>query len=219
MQLNQPRYLGLLAFLVSATLGALHPANGQSQTPTLDRPPVPSIGDTFTYRWNTEIVGFTYLGRDGDLNCYSAKVSSTRQSTVCRTSEDNTVRRAGSWEPRTFNPYHPDLSFPLFVGRQWEFSYNWGSDALVAAAGQYNHEMNNNRIVKARVVSYEKVTVPAGTFDAFKIEGSDGRWGEAVGLPSIVYYYSPQVGFVKYDQVVNKYGGVHYELINYTRAK
>jgi hypothetical protein len=129
------------------------------------------------------------------------------------------VRRVGSWEPRTFNPFHPQLSFPLFVRKQWEFSYNWGSDAFVAAAGQYNHEMNNNRILRAGVVSYEKVTVPAGTFDAFKIEGSDGRWGEAVGLLSYVLYYSPQVGFVKYDQVVNRYGGLHYELVDYKRAK
>ena len=79
--------------------------------------------------------------------------------------------------------------------------------------------MNNNRILRAGVVSYKKITVPAGTFDAFKIEGSDGRWGEAVGLPSIVYYYSPQVGFVKYDMVVNSKEGIHYDLINYARAK
>jgi hypothetical protein len=223
MRPNHPGRLGLLTFVVSATIGALTPANGQSQAPRLDRPPVPSVGDTFTYRWNAEIVAFTYLGRDGDLNCYSAKVSDARQSTVCNTSEDNTVRRVGSWEPVTFTPYLPMLSFPLFVGKRWELSYSvqrgsQGSGPSAAATGGYLHELNvnANRIRKGNVVSYEKVTGPAGTFDAFKIEGTDVPWGKSQAL-SIVYYYSPEAGVVKYDSQYLE--GSHYELVNYSRAK
>ena len=99
IRFNQLKHLGLLAILVGATIGSINLADGQSQAPTLDRPAVPSVGDIFTYRWNNEIVAFTYIGRNGDLNSYSTKVSSARQSTVCRTSEDNTVRRSAAGNP------------------------------------------------------------------------------------------------------------------------
>jgi hypothetical protein len=223
MRSNQPRYLRLLAILIGAAIGSINLADGQSQAPTLDRPPTLSVGDTFTYKWRGEMVAMTYLGRDGDLYCYSAKVSVARQSTVCDTSDDNTVRHTGSWEPVTFTPYLPTLSFPLFVGKRWELSYSvqrgsqgtaWAGS--VAAAGGYLHEMNANRIRKANVVSYEKVTVPAGTFDAFKIEAVDGPWGQSRSLP-LIYYYSPEARFVKFDGEYLE--GSHYELLSYTRAK
>jgi hypothetical protein len=222
MRSNRPRHFGFLAVLIGATIGSINLADGQSQAPMLERPPVPSAGDIFTYKWRGEIVAMTYLGRDGDLYCYSAKVSVARQSTVCHTSEDNTVRRTGSWEPVTFTPYLPMLSFPLFVGKRWEVSYSLrrgsqDSGPSVAAAGGYLHEMMlANRIWKATVVSYEKVTGPAGTFDAFKIEGMDIPWGKSQAL-SIVYYYSPEAGVVKYESEYLE--GPHYELVNYSRAK
>jgi hypothetical protein len=215
---NWLRHFSPLAIFVVVIFSLIGPARAQGQAPPLDRPRVSLVGDTWTYKWAGETIVFTYLGRDGDLNCYSARASN-RESTECRTSEDNPVRRIGGWRQGTFTPYLPLLSFPLFVGKQWEVSYSRGSDQIVSAAGRGHHEMSANRILRARVVSYEKVTVPAGTFDAFKIEGSGGRWGEAVGLPSFVYYYSPEVGLVKYDEVVNILGGIHYELVNYTRAK
>jgi hypothetical protein len=223
MRRIQPRHLGFLAFLILVAIGSISLADGQSQAPTLDRPTMPSVGDSFTYKWRGEIVAMTYLGRDRDLYCYSAKAPGARQSTVCHTSEDNTVRRTGSWEPVTFTPYLPTLSFPLFVGKRWELSYGvqrgsqgtaWAGS--VAAAGGYLHEMNANRIRKANVVSYEKVTVPAGTFDAFKIEAVDGPWGQSRSLP-LIYYYSPEARFVKFDGEYLE--GSHYELLSYSRAK
>ena len=213
---------GAPAILVGLTVSIISPVGGQSRAPTVDRPPVPSVGDTHTYKYKGEIVTFTYLGRDGDLYCYSAKSSGARQSTVCRTSEDNTVRRVGSWEPVTFTPYVPMLSFPLFVGKRWEVSYSLqrgpqSSGGSVAAAGGYLHEMYLDvRIWKANVVSYEKVTGPGGTFDAFKIEGMDIPWGKSQALPS-VYYYSPEAGVVKYNGEYLE--GIHYELLNYSRMK
>jgi hypothetical protein len=69
---------------------------------------------------------------------------------------------------------------------------------------------------RANVVTYEKVTVPAGTFDAFKIEAVDGPWGQSRSLP-LIYYYPPEARFVKFDGEYLE--GTHYELLNYTRAK
>jgi hypothetical protein len=221
MRYNQPRYLGLLAILVGATIGCVNLAHGQSQAPILDRPLVPSVGDTFTYKYNGETVAMTYVSRDRDLYCYSARASGARQSNICRTSEGNPVRSVGSWQPVTFTPYRPILSFPLFVGKRWELSYTLhrgfqGSEHSVAATGQAHYEMNTNRIMRARVVSYEKVTVPAGTFDAFKIEAVDGPWGMTIPL-SVIYYYSPEVGLVKSD--ADTLDGDHIELVSYTRTK
>jgi hypothetical protein len=115
------------------------------------------------------------------------------------------------------------LSFPLFVGKRWEVSYSLrrgsggtGWAGSVAAARGYLHEMNANRVRKANVVSCEKVTVPAGTFDAFKIEAVDGPWGQSRSLP-LIYYYSPEARFIKFDGEYLE--GSHYELLSYSRAR
>jgi hypothetical protein len=133
MRINGPRHFGFLAVLIGPIIGYISLADGLSRAPTLDRPPVPSAGDTFTYRWRGEIVAMTYLGRDGDLYCYSAKVSVARQSTVCHTSEDNTGsahRQLGagnlySLPPDAFlSPVHREAvgAFIQCPTRIWELS-------------------------------------------------------------------------------------------------
>jgi len=58
------------------------------------------------------------------------------------------------------------LKFPLEVGKKWDFKYNFASK-VGPAKGRWQ--------LDAAIVAYEKVKVPAGEFDAFKIEYK-GSW-------------------------------------------
>jgi len=58
------------------------------------------------------------------------------------------------------------LSFPLEVGKKWDYKFSY-VNKLNAGKGRQQ--------LSAHVVAYEKVKVPAGEFDAFKIEYT-GFW-------------------------------------------
>lgn len=74
------------------------------------------------------------------------------------------------------------LDFPVFVGKKWDATYRAG----LVGAGSSTYPLS----MQVTVVGTEKVTVPAGTFQSFKIERED------VGGPlwhwKWVYYYSPE---------------------------
>jgi hypothetical protein len=204
------RDFGLVAILFVATSNLSHPAAGQGQAPTLDRSPTRSVGDSFTFKWVDQNVVHTYIGQKDGLNCFLDKASNGQQSESCFTSEDNLVRRVGTWEPRVTTPHDGRLSFPLFVGKQWEVSYE-------VAGADPRYRM---RRITARVVSYEKVIVPAGTFDAFKILARDVAYGAHHGF-QITEYYSPMLGRIKYDQISEDgdLRNIPSELISYSPAK
>jgi hypothetical protein len=83
---------------------------------------------------------------------------------------------------------NPVLDFPLTVGKQWDHKY------------QRESEVGGPRtdIIRAshKVVAYESVTVPAGTFQAFKInvvcEAADSR-GIITNPEKIYFWYAPEV--------------------------
>jgi hypothetical protein len=163
--LGRIRDFGLVAIFLAATASLSNQAVGQNQPPTLDRPPARTVGDTFTYNWGGQNVVANYLGQKDGLNCYSEKAADGRQSEECRTPDDNLVRRVGTWEPLVVTPSFGRLSFPLFVGKQWDAWYTMPNSTYLNSAG---HRFPG-RVIHAKIVSYEKVSVPAGTFDAFKI--------------------------------------------------
>lgn len=59
-----------------------------------------------------------------------------------------------------------ELSFPLALGSKWAYKFNY-SNKVNANKGRWQ--------LDAAVIGYEKVKVPAGEFDAFKIEHT-GFW-------------------------------------------
>lgn len=80
---------------------------------------------------------------------------------------------AKGWKP---------LSFPIYVGKKWKFRADW---------------LVGNRVVSyysnRKVAAFERVTMPAGTFDAFRIEEylTTSDWSG-----SATYWYAPEVGVV-----------------------
>jgi hypothetical protein len=91
-----------------------------------------------------------------------------------------------------FTPYKGSFRFPLFVGKKWNYAYSTTKHEKKGQPGileDYN--------VDVKVVSYEQIKLPAGTFWAFKIEESKLKWG-VKPKPKRVFkhrtvWYSPEV--------------------------
>jgi len=83
-------------------------------------------------------------------------------------------------------PYVPQLSFPLAVGKTWSGEYEWKNRQGIYGTSD----------IKVKVLARETVTVPAGTFDAFKIESQGSyRRSDSSGVGSMrsLYWYAPSV--------------------------
>jgi hypothetical protein len=85
------------------------------------------------------------------------------------------------------------LAFPLSVGHTWTHDYKIAGETW---SGYVNSRWN--------VLAYEKVTVPAGTFDCFKVEGMvHSYWSGGArvftsmnrGLQHTYYWYCPEVSW------------------------
>lgn len=101
--------------------------------------------------------------------------------------------------------------WPLEVGKKWTFDEDW--TRADGATGNTNQDVE--------VVAYEDVTVPAGTYKAFRIEYK-GRYtnyrARSGGAQMDTYWYAPEVlADVKHvrDDGRNMYTR---ELVTYTRA-
>lgn len=87
-----------------------------------------------------------------------------------------------------FKPYAPSLSFPLSVGKRWR--------------GQYTGFTAFNNLVwdgetRCKVEATEKITVPAGEYDSFRIECEQGwRVGPRSGSSHATRWYAPAIGAV-----------------------
>jgi hypothetical protein len=89
-----------------------------------------------------------------------------------------------------YTPYYPVLQFPLERGKQWSGKAQWR-----ISSGLIHHH------VTSQVAAWERVTVPAGTFDAVRIEVR-GNFTESQSLAyypqqgsiSNVIWYAPAVG-------------------------
>jgi hypothetical protein len=109
-----------------------------------------------------------------------------------------------TWDP----PIGPE--FPLEVGKTWTKSYR-----ATAHAVKQTFPFDSAWKIEA----YEDVTLPAGTFKAFKIGYSDTLGNESM------MWYMPELGFVakRIDKRTAKYragpGTRESELISYTIAK
>jgi hypothetical protein len=82
------------------------------------------------------------------------------------------------------------LSFPLEVGKQWSYVDD------IVFNDQFLGTLQNRTKMSVAVLDYEKVRVPAGEFDAFKLE-ANGNWvspqSPGPGAVDVTYWYAPAV--------------------------
>lgn len=95
------------------------------------------------------------------------------------------------------------LNFPLEVGKKWAFTSNSYDKANEAKfMGDY----------EVRVVHYAKVRVPAGEFDAFKLEakgkvGQDGAAGAGSRDVTRTYWYAPAARAIVKEDILDPWLG------------
>jgi hypothetical protein len=233
---------GLLAWVALAQAQSGQPntagqPTGASSRPTAPSPPTPAVGDTFTYESGLVRPPYvlTYLGRNGESVCFSKTQPGQQTTAMCGAPTDaipGDIIQASAAAGTVRNDFGPAgtavgsttqirLSFPLSVGKTWE--YSWQSKDQTGYAGQNPHDLFHLWTTKVQVTGYESVNVSAGTFAAFKIEAISTQWGEMGHAFVSILYYSPMLGVVikrhsfaeaeqhnPYDYTV--------ELVSYTRA-
>jgi hypothetical protein len=115
--------------------------------------------------------------------------------------------------PRELNTNPQFLSFPLEVGKRWTYSTDW----------LYKSKGSKGRMdAEVRVAGYEKVRVPAGEFDAFRLEARNVFKGRS-GIGSIIdaesqisYWYAPAARAIVKSVNRNPYLGTStVELVKY----
>ena len=114
-----------------------------------------------------------------------------------------------------YSPNLKELAFPLEVGKKW----NGTADKMLFANGKHGKFS-----LKGEVVAFEKITVPAGTFDAYKINvvlNASGTDEDAnIGNTVESYWYAPSVKrYVRLENTFKRDGRVRskdiYELLEY----
>jgi hypothetical protein len=180
------RLLLMLAFTLPAV------ALGQTATPVA-RPEV-KVGDSWTYsrldRVTNQVTG-AFLNTVEKIDAGEIAVRSQPEGgggnpQVSLYTLDWNVRKAGN---RTFNPMMLHFVFPLEQGRTWEGKFKSPSRD---GSGTVDWEADG------RVLGFESVTVPAGTFNAAKISVkyrwvySGPRGGLWTGDGTRTIWYAPE---------------------------
>lgn len=104
------------------------------------------------------------------------------------------------------------LSFPLEVGKSWAYV----NEYLFKDTGTYGR--GKYSVV---VLTHEKVRVPAGEFDAFKLESTGSfsgtsNVGAVSGLSSRTYWYAPAARAIVKEEFRDPYRGVYgFELVEF----
>jgi len=83
-----------------------------------------------------------------------------------------------------FDPFRPEFKFPMSIGGTWNLNF-----------GLTEHGRSFLSLFKGKIVALEKVTVPAGTFDAYRIENDietrDTGADANITKGHIITWYSP----------------------------
>ena len=161
-----------------------------AQAPALA--PELKVGDTWEYRsidgyGKTEIFSntVTSVSPEGHAIEWESKIDGKKVQRTY-TKDWNPVKRD---EGLVYTPYYPYLKFPLSVGK------TWSEESSLDRAGDNTRWTYSTQ---GKVVSFGKVKVAAGEFDAYEVttnatynaQRPSGRWG---GRRTETWWYAPAV--------------------------
>lgn len=210
LRLTTPRSVRATTAASLLTLAALG-ASAQ----TLDTPPAPEVGDKWTFRFHNK-------GDKWNPHIYTSEVKSIDGTSVWilgETQQANVppkhVRRHDLKRDMHMESFEFDPAAINGAGRRTEdHQKNDAPRQYPLAIGkkfsvkQYWSDGNGYREWKTEVEAYEKVTVEAGTFDAFRIKYS-GWWtrtagGTGTGRSEWVQWYSPVAKSIVKEEGFNR---------------
>ena len=175
-------------------------------TPLPSPPPAERPGLVVGDRWvlsgpSGARIEDTYAGPRGEALLFRrvnfAKGSTTVASQYDRLlTADLALIGGGGTENR---PDDGALRFPLEVGKSWQHRYV----RVLQRRTQQQHEV----VVDAQVQSYERIVLPGGPFDAFRIESVSKSSTANVPPVAATYWYAPAAkAIVKYQAEVTAPG-------------
>jgi hypothetical protein len=141
--------------VLSLVLSVIAPAGAQS---VAERPQV-KVGDRWSYSIKDRRAPSRTLSLEvvevGDSEIRLKSVTNSGEFQVINTPEMNLV---SSTDGSAATPHAAFFSFPMAVGKSWPVKYDWR-----------NSNGNGTFEGTRKVEGIEKVTVPAGTFEAYRI--------------------------------------------------
>jgi hypothetical protein len=199
----------LIAPIDGLTQGAASSPPAVTTSGPVGRPDV-RVGDRWKYRITdtytklTEFVSIEVTSvTEGRIHTRSSRsaldapTSSAAGSLVEIWDRDWNQIRAGDIE---FTPFYPALKFPLEPGTQWSGIVQW-----YGGSGILKHQLT------AQAAAWERVVVPAGSFDAIRIvvHGSISETGTLnyyaqSGTLSGTIWYAPLVGRIVRKEFVHR---------------
>jgi len=161
--------------------------------------PVWVVGDTWTYR-----------GTDGKRFVVTV-TGITEEHWSLETRNEGGTRHIAllnfDFSPNTYARFQ----WPLEVGKQYEATLHLNPRNNVGGVNEYHQTW--------KVEAYEPVTVPAGTFDAFRIRGSQCNVTQRNRCGDFLVWYSPRVkNWVKESFITSRwwdFSGKSSELLAY----
>lgn len=206
--------------LLQALIGfALFQSLANAEPPALDTNPLFEVGDKWTYSFQNigdkkqpETYSHQAFKSDTDSGWIfgeSDNPSASRKNYVLRydykrgdrmegfnfdpSKADFRGKRYGNWMPG-----EDKIQFPLSVGKEYKFREEWSNG-------------DGNTAYDVKVEAYEKIKVPAGEFDAYRIKFS-GWWQRttgqtASGRASMTQWFSPEAKRVIKIEYMDKTSG------------
>ena len=201
------------ALVASLILVAVSSLLGETDNPSMGAHGIGSYwtytvsnGDTVTMEITDRI---ERGGRETLLMEIGGSISATRNDACQGYDEELYDAETGSWVACLKNgrvleevvPHDGRFSFPMAVGDFWVNAAFWISNV---------NESGGTHISTWEVIAYESVTVPAGTFSAFRIDfNPESEY--STGNPFRIWYAPTEKFWVK-----SLYNGDVYELSNYS---
>lgn len=191
---RQPRFVAVLLGGLTSALMAQEPASAPD-VPTTAAPSY-KVGDTWTYLWGRtdaspgNVLVLTVVAVTEVQTTMSSTWNGGAPKEVDYDSQGNVTRDGNG---TTYEPSTGDLSFPLTVGKSWDFhNIRRFTGGTLDVRGT------------SRVVAFEQIKVAAGSFDAFKIESRGVNAKQLERLYSApftnTYWYAPGVKrIIKWD--------------------
>lgn len=208
-----------------ACLAVAVPAGTNADESSAVQQPSFRVGDSWTYNkidlWKKEfqfaVVSTITALTNEQIVLEAAGLDGSGHATVFRTRDLNVVRIESGDNVQISDPFYPNYAFPLQVGKTWQREVTFRSSA--------DSSKEVHASLRGRVVGWELVTVPAGTFRALRIdlEGGyraisfGGNWSGAIRDR---LWFAPEVrNAVKYEYEDtvggSRYTSERYELLRY----
>ena len=183
------------------------------------------VGDTWIFNkidgWNDRLeavsVNVVKQSDHSGIMLESSSLDGSSVAKILRSTAFNLVRIDAPGFKQTAEPFYPNYSFPLYVGKTWK------GKVVLSNTKQPGTDVTAE--LQGKAVGWETVTVPAGTFLALKLSmkgyflaaGIGGSWNGAI---EDTLWYAPEVrNAVRYEYIdfidTSRYNHEIHELVRF----